>query len=223
MLKTTIVILVIFMLGSVSTQALQCELTQMSKDLEEAYQADQEIRKELMPVIAEYQQTGDGVFKLLLLSKKQKRIDKNNQELLDEWMEKCGWPDGLSDEAHKAVFMILQHGELEDMKLHIDELESKVQKGFLLPDDHATMSDRIAMYEGRAQKFGTQTFQTSNAGNNINTVWPVINQDSLNTWRADVGLPTMEEYFSIARDSMGVEMVIDSTLSLETANRIRGN
>ena len=196
-----------------------CNHIEMSEDLEEAYQEDQEIRRELMPVIAEYQESGKGAFKLLRLKWKMDRIDSRNQELLDDWMAACGWPDELTPDAHRAVFMVLQHSNLEHMKQHIDELERKVAGGLLDPDDHATMSDRIAMYEGRAQRFGTQTFQTPDSDN---TVWPVVNADSLNIWRAGVGLPPMEDYFAIARDSMGIRMVLDPTLTLEAAKEIRG-
>lgn len=223
-MKHKIMVLTLCLLAACQVaQASQCNTSEMSAQLEDAYKKDQDIRKELMPVLGEYQKTGKGAFKLIRLSKKQDRLDKENQEMLGEWMQVCGWPDELTPKAHNTVFLILQHSNLELMNQYIGELKKKVDKGILPPDDYAAMSDRIAMNEGRAQKFGTQTFQMSNSGGNVNTVWPVVNQDSLNTWRAGVGLPTMEQYFAIARDSLGVEMVMDSTLTLDIANRIRGN
>ena len=213
-----IILISILSVYTIPATAQQCDHSEMSEDLEEAYLEDQDIRREIMPVIAEYQESGKGAFKLLRLKWKMDRIDSRNQELLDEWMETCGWPDELTPGAHRAVFMVLQHSELEPMKQNIDEVQHKVDKGLLDPDDHATMSDRIAMYEGRAQRFGTQTFQTADSEN---TVWPVVNADSLNIWRANVGLPPMEEYFAIAQDSMGVRMVMNPTLTLEDAKRIR--
>ena len=204
----------------IRAQAQECDLPTMNQKLEKALIEDQEARNELMPLVAEYQKTGDGVLKLLLKKRKVDKVDKKNQELVYNLTKSCGWPDELSENAHKAIFMVIQHAELEDFKNFIDQVEEKVEKNLLSPSDHATMADRIAMHEGRAQKFGTQTFQTPNS---VNTVWPVINSDSLDVWRSSVGLPSMQVYFDIALDSMGVEMAFDSTLTLEQANSLRNN
>jgi hypothetical protein len=212
-------ILLIIMFPGTPIYAFQCDTDAMSAELDAAYTADQEIRHEMMGVLSKYQETGEGMTDLLRLKGEMDSIDQSNQELLTQWMNRCGWPDGLTSNAHRAVFMILQHGGLEEMKRFIGEVREKVDKGLMKPESFALMSDRIAMREGRHQTYGTQTFQSPNS---VNTVWPVKNPERLDQRRQQVGLPPMQEYIRVAKDSMGVVMVMDSTLTLEAAREMRG-
>lgn len=191
-----------------------CDFQKMSADLEAAYTADQHIRRELMEVVSEYQKTGEETTKLINYTMKMDTIDTTNQVLLDKWFDQCGWPDELSEKAHSAILLIVQHADITFINRYINELKTKVDKKLLAADDYAIMFDRKMMYEGKAQHYGTQTFQSPSSKN---LIWPVIQIDSLDIRRAAVGLPSMQHYFKIAKDSMNFVMELDSSLTLEQA------
>lgn len=88
----------------------------------------------------------------------------------------------------------------------------------LAPDDPARMFDRIQMHQGLPQRYGTQTF-TDNA--NRNWIWPVSSVDSLEQRRAEVGLPPMDAYLQLAKDSTGVEIIWNPNLGLEEAKKLK--
>jgi septum formation topological specificity factor MinE len=191
-----------------------CDYQKMSTELEAAYNADQQIRRELMEIVSEYQKTGKGTTELINYTMKMDSIDLKNQELLDKWYAQCGWPNELSEKAHNAVLLIVQHANINFINKYINELKTKVDIELLTGDDYAILFDRKMMYEGKAQHYGTQTFQSPSSKN---LIWPVIQIDSLDIRRAAVGLPSMQHYFKIAKDSMNFVMELDSTLTLEQA------
>lgn len=191
-----------------------CDFQKMSADLEAAYNADQQLRRELMKMVSEYQKTGEGTTELINYTMKMDTIDTTNQELLDKWFDQCGWPDELSEKAHSAILLIIQHADINYINKYINELKTKVDNKLLAADDYAIMFDRKMMYEGKAQHYGTQTIESPSSKN---LVWPVIQIDSLDIRRASVGLPSMKSYFKIAKDSLNFVMQLDSTLTLEQA------
>lgn len=191
-----------------------CDFQKMSADLEAAYNADQQLRRELMEMVSEYQKTGEGTTELINYTMKMDTIDTTNQELLDKWFDQCGWPDEISEKAHSAILLIVQHADINYINKYINELKTKVDNKLLAADDYAILFDRKMMYEGKAQHYGTQTIESPSSKN---LVWPVIQIDSLDIRRASVGLPSMKSYFKIAKDSLNFVMQLDSTLTLEQA------
>lgn len=191
-----------------------CDFQKMSADLEAAYNADQQLRRELMEMVSEYQKTGEGTTELINYTMKMDTIDTTNQELLDKWFDQCDWPDEISEKAHSAILLIVQHADINYINKYINELKTKVDNKLLAADDYAILFDRKMMYEGKAQHYGTQTIESPSSKN---LVWPVIQIDSLDIRRASVGLPSMQSYFKIAKDSLNFVMQLDSTLTLEQA------
>lgn len=203
---------------SCDAQVKNCDLPSIEEELKIRYEKDQGIREEMIPVAMEYQRSGKGSFKLIRLVVKQDNIDKNNQKYVEKLIDKCGWMDELSEESHNAVFMIIQHSEIDFITKYIDQVKEKAMLGLLEKDDHATMLDRKLMYEGKPQLFGTQTFGSED-GKNL--VWPIADVENLTARRDSVSLPSMETYFELAKKEYDVDMVWDKTLTLEQAKAMK--
>ncbi len=199
-------------------QVKNCDLPSIEEELKIRYEKDQAIRKELIPAAMEYQRTGKGAFKMIKLVNKQNNIDGSNQKYIEKLFDKCGWMDELSKESHNAIFMIIQHSEIEFISNYIDKVKEKAILGLLAKDDHATMLDRKLMYEGKPQLFGTQTFGSED-GKNL--VWPIADVENLTARRDSVSLPSMEFYFELAKKEYDVDMVWDKTLTLEQAKAMK--
>jgi hypothetical protein len=200
---------------SCSGQKLKsCEKDYLEQELTERMKKEQDIRMEVMPMVAEYQKSGKGKMALIPKILKMNNIDEENQAWLTQMLENCAWSDELSDEANNAVFLILQHAEDTMQEQYFPLIEEKMEAGIISKSDWATMLDRIKMHNGEYQVYGTQTFANLEEEN---IVWPVEDPDNLEERRAEVGLPSMEAYFQLSLDTLGLEMKWDKSLTLEQA------
>jgi len=201
--------------SSCTSQVIDCDIKTLNNQLIEMKEKEQSIRREVMPLIAQNQKDGSGGLKLFSLATKMNKIDEKNQKVLQGILNKCDWPGELSEDAHKSVFLILQHSPDSLMRKYYPMVKLRSETGSLLPDDPATMFDRLQMNARKPQRYGTQTFQK----NNQNVIWPIQSIDSLELLRTSVGLPSMEAYFKLAKDSTGVEIVWDKTLKIEDISK----
>lgn len=206
--------------SSCRAQELNCDLETMSEELILMADEEQEVRREIMPLIAQYQKDGSGKMKLFAKAMSMEKLDKENQETLQSYLESCGWQEQLHPDAHNAIYLILQHSPEDMMTQYFPLVKERMDQGHLDPDDWATMLDRLKMYSGEPQIYGTQTFADDD---NVNWVWPVANLDSLEIKRAQVFLPDMETYFKIAKDSTGVVMKWDREMTIEEARKMKSN
>ncbi|MEO1052965.1 MAG: DUF6624 domain-containing protein [Bacteroidota bacterium] len=206
--------LTVMLMSTSYAQKVDCHIDSLNRELLAMEEEDQAVRRELMPALAQYQQDGSGKMELITIAMKMENIDQQNQARLKAIFGQCGWPNELSEEAHQAVFLILQHSDDSLMRAHFPRLTDMRDKGYISASDWGTMLDRLLMNEGKPQKYGTQSFADKD---NVNLIWPVANADSLEVWRKTIGLPDMETYISIAKDSMQIQMKWDKKLTLEEA------
>ncbi len=88
------------------------------------------------------------------------KVHLANAEQLRGIITQIGWPthDKVGDEASQAAWLIAQHAiSLPNfMRQCLTLLDQEAQAGQVDPTNWAFLADRIAMYEGRSQRFGTQ-------------------------------------------------------------------
>ena len=155
-------------------------------------------------------------------------------------LDSLGIPEGLSDTSYSALFLVVQHSDLEHQRKYYPLFEAGAEKGLIEPSDVATMLDRILMHEGKPQVYGTQTFSqmktiivkagedgkpengtgTAYTSESANYLWPVENADSLDIRRARVGLPSIGTYMEIFGE-MGMTLLWDKEMTVDEASRIK--
>jgi hypothetical protein len=215
---TGALLLIAIAMSACQSQPIDCNVEALQVDLISMRDKEQAIREELMPVMAQYQEDGSGKMKLFTLAMQMEKQDAANQERLQAIFSQCGWPEALNAKAHESIYLILQHSPDSLMRRYFPMVQAYAGKGLLSPDDPATMYDRLQMRAGLPQRYGTQTFPDAQ---NRNLVWPVEDAERLAEYRDSVGLPSMSAYFDLARDSMGIEMVWDKTLTVEQAAKLK--
>lgn len=150
---------------------------------------DQGIRKQLM----EAMQTNEKIESSLY--GEMNRIDSSNQAWVINKLHKYGWPEKskIGDNAARAVFLVIQHAELSDIETYYPQLQALANRDEARPVHAAMMLDRMLMYQGKKQVYGTQSSsQLRQDGSWV--VWPVENPESINERRKAVGfLDTVEE------------------------------
>jgi hypothetical protein len=117
-------------------------------------------------------------------------IHVENAARLREIIADYGWPgnDLAGADGAEAAWLIVQHsiGEPAFMRAALRLIEDCVEQGRVPAWHAAYLEDRIALYEGRAQRFGTQTIDDPRDG--LPRPWTIADPDRVNGLRASVGL-----------------------------------
>jgi len=133
-------------------------------------------------------------------------VHLENAALLERVFDAVGWPGRklLGDEGASAAFLILQHAisrpDLQRRGLAL--MLEAIPKGEANMLDAAYLSDRIAVFEGGQQTFGTQ-FDWDAAGQLSPA--PIRDEAGLDDRRASVGLPPMADTIAEMRASAAAE------------------
>jgi uncharacterized protein DUF6624 len=134
-------------------------------------------------------------------------VHLENARVLDSAIAAIGWPgrSKVGDEGAAAAFKILQHAisrpDLQRQGLEL--LLEAIPAGDASALDAAYLSDRIAMYEGREQSFGTQ-FDWNEATGQLAPA-PIRDPQHVDERRAALGLPPMAESIAEIRANAAAE------------------
>lgn len=125
---------------------------------------------------------------------KMEEVHKKNARRLVEIYEEYGWPGkGLvGEDGAEAAWIIFQHniGEPEMFRRFLPILENEAEKREIEPSWYAKTVDRIRVFEGKPQIYGTN-FDWDEGGNL--SPWPIENPETVNNRRKKVGLPPIKE------------------------------
>lgn len=93
-------------------------------------------------------------------SQEMETVHNKNAKALNKIMEQIGFPtaDKVGEEASNTALLIVQHaiGQPDFMKKAVRLLEIAVNNKKAVPKYLAYLTDRIAIFEGRPQLYGTQ-------------------------------------------------------------------
>lgn len=209
--------------------------------LQRVHDDDQNVRRNFTVMLQ-----SNNADSILAYQERMEETDSRCRAIVFPILDSVGIPDGLTEKAREALFLVVQHSDVEHQRKYIDLFDAAAKKGLVARADVATMRDRILMHEGRPQIYGTQTFTpnrtiiiNSDGGKRIAGegednddetsesqptayLWPVESADVLDARRAEVGLPPMDTYIELFRQS-GVSLVWDRSLTVEKIKAQRGN
>lgn len=117
-------------------------------------------------------------------------VHSRNAERLDEIVHEYGWPDEpmVGQDGAEAAWLIVQHaiGFPDLQRKFLSLIKRSADKG-MVPQRHAAyLEDRIAMLEGRPQRYGTQWLDDPKDGRV--RPWELADQSRVDELRAEVGL-----------------------------------
>jgi len=139
-------------------------------------------------------------------------IDKVNQDRIDEIVKAHGWPGQkeFGAKASQAAFLVIQHAPVEMMKRYQPMLRVAMEKDDLRKESYAMFEDRVLMYEGRGQTYGSQLHTDNQTGKRA--FWKIEDEVNVDKRRAQMGMGPLVEYakfFGI--EYMPLKVVPDST------------
>lgn len=122
------------------------------------------------------------------------QIDSINLLKVKKILDEKGWvgKDKVGAQANSALFLVIQHSDLDTQKKYLPMMNEAVTKGNASPGSLALLIDRIEIREGRKQIYGSQI--GTNPSNKTLYVLPLIDPDNVDKRRAEVGLGPISEY-----------------------------
>lgn len=126
--------------------------------------------------------------------KKWKTTDSLNQVQVRKILDERGWlgPEIVGHQGSAAIFLVIQHSDLQTQLKYLPMMRSAVQKGGARGRDLALLEDRVALGQGKKQIYGSQIYTNPETGSHY--VAPIENPESVNVRRAEVGLNAIEDY-----------------------------
>jgi hypothetical protein len=135
-----------------------------------------------------------------------KELHNKNAKILNDIIDVIGYPtiDKVGKEANDATWLIIQHSieQPKFMKKSLELLESAVLENKADPKNLAYLTDRIAVFEGKLQLYGTQFDWDENGSLSPNRF---ENLTKVNERRKSVGLNSLEEQTEIIRRQAKIE------------------
>ena len=128
------------------------------------------------------------------------KVDSINQIEICDILDTRGFVG--SDKVGKACgvyWLVIQHAPLELEKKYFPAFVEAMRRGDLHPSSIALMDDRIAVFDGRPQKYGSQSHEDAN-GKKV--LYPLLDPDKVDQWRQEMGMEPLADYLN----RMGVEM-----------------
>lgn len=117
-----------------------------------------------------------------------------NASRLKEIIAEHGWPDCelVGDEGTLAAWLIAQHaiGDPRFQREALEHVQEKVRLGRVPAAQEAYLYDRIAMYEGRHQRYGTQSLPCPDGKYRR---WQTEDPEALNDRRILMGMPPVDD------------------------------
>lgn len=129
-----------------------------------------------------------------------KECHDQNALMLEGFLEKYGWPlpAEYGKKAHKAAWFIAIHAIAHpDLIKKVARILETALKNDQLPGKYyANFYDRIELYEGRQQKYGTHLYPSKVGWQ----AWNLENPETVNERRKVMGLSTLEDWIKESED-----------------------
>ncbi len=85
------------------------------------------------------------------------KVDSVNQVVVARLLEK-GWPQGLSDEAHHTIWLVIDHAPLDYQLRYLPLVEAQMVKGVISKSDYAHYSTVYVCDKARHNAMGHRPF-----------------------------------------------------------------
>ena len=175
-------------------------------------ESDQSARLAMIELTRSDQLDIDAV---LAAQTKIEEVDSTNQVIVARLLD-SGWPQGLSEEANNAIWLVIDHAPIDYQLRYMPLIEEQVATGAISKSQYATLFDRIRMRQGEPQRYGTQTVQRRSAEQNASIyVWPIENPRKLNRLRRAMGLTPIKRYCRKVSKVYGSHCIYDPQLTVE--------
>ena len=164
------------------------EYIRLRQSLETVYKQDQAVRSVDMS-----SSMGDSLA-MQAYYHRMKRTDSTNQTIVLSILDRYGWlpQSQVGDTAAWALYYVIQHSNARIIQRYLPQMEQQAHKGEASNTSAATMRDRLLMFQGKKQRYGTQAANWVRS-DGTNVVWPIRRPATVNARRTKIGFRTSVE------------------------------
>lgn len=168
--------------------------TSLRRRLTQIRRSDQDVRHRFLT--AYNAQTPDTLLINRLLQEMEE-TDAANLTEIDSILNEFGWPgrDRVGDEC-VAIWLVLQHADIESQTKALPMLKSAAEKGDIDPSAIAMLEDRILVNSGKRQIYGTQYYYEDDDGAKKRIIYPIEDVENVDNRRIAVGLQSLRETYT---------------------------
>jgi hypothetical protein len=172
-------------MNNASKTSKLAELNELKAEFEALLESDAKVRASL--------KSGMDQKAMRAIFDQMQVVDKANQARLDELVAQHGWPvaKDVGEKAVLGAFIVVQHARLEYMRRYESMIAKSAERGDLPKWEFARFDDRLRMYAGMPQRYGTQT-NTDEKG--ITTFWQIEDEANVDKRRAEIGYGPLAEH-----------------------------
>lgn len=203
-------LIIIFLTSVASCSVTQNQKTNLKNELSQILKSDQELRELFMPdltlkrkkEILEYYKISENDFQ-----KQGWKITETNDSInlrkTEKIIKRHGYPgkDLVGTKLTTAVWYVIQHSKLPIIEKYFPLFIKANENGDLDKQHIAMMEDRMLMYQGKEQIYGTQgagrLFINPETKEEkwTNFIWPIQNPENVNALRNSMNIKmSMEDY-----------------------------
>ncbi|MBR4381672.1 MAG: hypothetical protein IKP48_10515 [Bacteroidaceae bacterium] len=161
----------------------------LRRRLQMIMKTDQEVRVAFLA--AHNRQPHDSIAEAEALHEMQ-RVDKLNQEQICKILDSRGFVG--SDKVGDAVgtfWAVIQHSDVNIQKKYLPLFQEAAQKGDIAKEGVAMMEDRINMFEGKPQRYGSQIEEDEHGNPRL---YKLLDESKVDEWRSEMGMEPLKDY-----------------------------
>lgn len=150
---------------------------------------DQEVR--MIYLATRNRQPHDSIAEAEAL-KEMQRVDKINQEQICKILDSRGLVG--KDKVGNAVgvfWTVIQHADVETQKKYLPLFIEGVQRGDITQEGVAMLEDRINMFEGKPQRYGSQIVEDEQGKPML---YQLLDASKVDEWRQEMGMEPLNDY-----------------------------
>jgi len=180
--------------GGITTETSDNPITQALLDMRQKEQALQAKIDEATDKFGDEQA-------LFELDEQQQKMNVEHMTKLEDLMSSADWISSkkYGKTACEQALSIMKNASGERLEPHLDVILKAAENGEANPAQVAYVHDKVLMYQGKKQLYGTQIAFNEKKG--INDVYPIQDEANVDKRRAEVGL----EPLANALKKMGIK------------------
>ena len=160
-------------------------------ELDTIYQLDQNYRRQISKIEEKYGRASEEMkshWKLI------HETDSINLTKVKKILDTRGWlgPNVIGEQGNMTLFLVIQHADLETQLTYLPMMREAVKLGNARASRLALLEDRVALRQGKRQIYGSQIGWDPETEENY--VLPLIEPETVNVRRSEVGLDPIEVY-----------------------------
>ncbi len=166
----------------------------LRRQLKEIARRDQDVRHRFLHAYNRQPHDSAAVQELLA---EMRATDERNLAEIKHILATRGWPGKeLVGDACSAIWLVIQHSDVETQKEALPMLKEGVIRGELNSVQIAMLEDRILVHSGEEQIYGTQYYWEEKDGKKELKIYPIRDADKVDLRRESIGLEPLHDAYA---------------------------